>query len=231
MTNWHLKIMRMIAQPAVNAVVNVRWITPNRISYFRLLLNIPQFFCFAVGGVYYIIGCVIYEFTYYLDCMDGQLARARGTSSQYGHWLEVLGDRLYQGLGGFFGFFVAYGVWHQTQSMIPWVLLAVILFGKYADRALVSMQLEDKSPDQIMTKMQEENVQYKKSKLFQLVMLFDSWHFEIVLLCALFYYPLGILLPMHPVLLGMWISAVMSQVQWVGRFVMALRYFIKNKLV
>jgi len=231
MTNWHLKIMRMLAQPAVDGVVNVKWITPNRISYFRLLLNIPQFFCFAFGGMYYVIGAILHEIIYFFDCMDGQLARTRGIPSQYGHWIEVLGDRLYQGIGGIFGFFVAYGVWRETQSSLPWILLAVVLFGKYADRAIVAMKLEDKSPDQIMTKMQEENVQYKKSKLFGLVMLFDSWHFEVVILCALFYFPLKHILPIHPITFALIISAVMSQAHWMGRFIMSLRFFIKNKMI
>lgn len=102
MENFYLNFYRRCAQPFVDAVEDVGWITPNRITYFRLVGNIPIFYCFYMGGIFYIIGAFLNEVLFLLDCMDGQLARQRGTSSQFGHWLEVLGDRLYISVGGIF---------------------------------------------------------------------------------------------------------------------------------
>jgi len=208
-----------------------KWITPNGISYFRLIGCIPQFACFYYGGFYYIIGAVLNEILYLLDRTDGALARVRGTTSQYGHWIEVIGDRLIIGTSGLFGFFIALGVWRATGDVLIWILLFFNVYAKFADRAIISMNMEDKSPDGVMDRLQEDNEKIKKSGLYHLTSKMDLLHFQIVIVCAFLYYPLSAMLTIHPLMFGMLISSILVQTNWLGRLFVSLRFFIRNKFI
>ena len=231
MLDWYDNFYIKKGQKLAEKLVTVLWITPNGISYFRLIGCIPLYYCFYLGGFFYMIGAVLNEFLYLLDRTDGALARLRGTTSQYGHWVEVLGDRLVADTTGLFGLFVALGVWRETQDILIWILLFFTMFAKYADRVILTMNLEDKSPDNVMARLQEDNVEFKKKKLYNLASKMDSWHFEIVIICAFLYYPLGWLFTIHPVMLGMLISTVLVQANWVGRLYVSIRFFIRNKFI
>lgn len=207
---------------------HIEWITPNGISYFRLLGCIPMFYCFSQGGIYYLIGAILNEILYLLDRTDGALARVRGTSSQYGHWIEVLGDRLIAGQAGLFGLFLALGIWKETQNVLVWILLFWNVFAKYADRAILSMNTEDKSPDGVMVKLQVDNEGFKKKKLYKIASTFDTWSYEIIIIFAFLYYPLKPFLTIHPVLLGFFISTVLVQANWIGRTYVSIKFFKKN---
>lgn len=231
MLDWYDNFYIKWGQKLAEKLENVLWITPNGISYFRLLGCIPQFACFYLGGFYYVVGGILNEVLYLVDRTDGALARVRGTTSQYGHWIEVIGDRLVIGTSGLFGLFVALGVWRETGDILIWILLFFTVYAKFADRAILTMNLEDKSPDGVMERLQEDNNEIKQKKIYKLASKMDTWHYEIVIICALLYYPLKAILTIHPIMFGMILSTLMVQVNWLGRLYVSLRFFIRNKFV
>jgi len=80
-------------------------ITPNQVTYISVALGILSGWAFAQGtfaGMF--IGGVCLEFSLIFDCVDGQLARATGQSSEWG--------RLLDGIGGYIAYLaVVWGVW------------------------------------------------------------------------------------------------------------------------
>jgi len=92
----------------------LEFITPNHVTWFSFFLTI-------LGGLVLIIAedkvillllvFLCYWFSSIFDCVDGQLARKRGTSSKKGGWLDRVLD---EGKG--FPFFIALGFHIQDMN-------------------------------------------------------------------------------------------------------------------
>jgi phosphatidylglycerophosphate synthase len=83
------------------AAVFVAWfeptrITPNQVTLLSFLVGMLSAFWLALmpGHWALIVGALLFQFAYVLDCVDGMLARARKTSSPQGHLLDFLMDEL-----------------------------------------------------------------------------------------------------------------------------------------
>lgn len=106
------------------------------------------------------------------------------------------------------------------------------MFGKNADRAIVSMIMEENSENDIMKSLREENAKFTQKKIYKISGWFlDLWTHEIVILCALLYYPLKVIFTIHPLVIGMVFSAILVQGNWIARIYVSLNFFIKNKHV
>ena len=90
---------RLVARPLAAVVVVPlarTGITPNQVTF----LTLPVFLAGAVvlallpSWSALVAGAAIIEFSYVLDCADGQLARLKGTSSPVGAHLDFLMDEL-----------------------------------------------------------------------------------------------------------------------------------------
>ena len=69
--------------------------TPNQVTTVSLAVALLAAGCFAVGDRWsYIVGAVLLQLSFGLDCADGQLARLTGTFSALGGWLDAMFDRL-----------------------------------------------------------------------------------------------------------------------------------------
>jgi phosphatidylglycerophosphate synthase len=83
------------------AAVFVAWfeptkITPNQVtllSYFIGMISVG-WLALVPGHWALIVGALLFQLAYILDCVDGMLARARKTSSPQGHLLDFLMDEL-----------------------------------------------------------------------------------------------------------------------------------------
>ncbi|HDY87848.1 MAG TPA: hypothetical protein ENH82_06990 [bacterium] len=195
------------------------WITANRITYFRLIMLLPMFWCFYHGEYWYIIGAVLNEFIYLLDRTDGALCRLRNDCSEYGVWLEEAGDRLI-GLYGVF-FFITFGLWNQTGLVIVWILLFFHIYARYADRILFALK-----PKRNINEIQnilEDNRQEARAQ--PVIRFIDTCSYQIVIFTALLYYPLGFVLPVNPMLAAIFLSTGIVQISWIGRFYFAIKYF------
>lgn len=71
-------------------------ITPNQVTLLRLMVALSSGLAFILECP--VTGALLFVAWYLLDCMDGKLARFRGTASPFGDWLDRTSDRVGVGL-------------------------------------------------------------------------------------------------------------------------------------
>ena len=104
-------------------VVDFKWLNPNLITLFSFIVAILSSIFIVVGGTTnFVIAAVLINLSHVLDCMDGQMARYRGTSSLAGSFYDKLTDQLQVII--WFGA-VGYAAYDQTQSVIPIFLVFI----------------------------------------------------------------------------------------------------------
>lgn len=131
---WSSFVTAPLAIAANYAVVDVKGITPNRITAASFLVAIVAMACILVGNVeYFIAAAILIHLSHVLDCMDGQMARFRRVSSLAGSYYDRLTDQIQVTL--WFGA-AGYAAYIQTLSVIP-VFLAMIGIAFYGLRGYV----------------------------------------------------------------------------------------------
>ena len=120
---------------AVNyVVVDIKWLTPNLITLFSFITAIISVLFIITGGtVNFIIAAVLIHLSHVLDCMDGQMARYRKTSSPSGSYFDKLTDQIQVII--WFGS-IGYAAYSQSQSVLP-VFLAFTGVAFYSLRGYV----------------------------------------------------------------------------------------------
>lgn len=81
-------------------VLRIEWIfanytkfTPNQITIMSLMFGLLSAYLFLFGTWYYLImGAIVFEFSYILDCIDGRIARLKGLESKFGAYLDIITD-------------------------------------------------------------------------------------------------------------------------------------------
>lgn len=69
-------------------------ITPNQISFFSFLLSLVAAVFFATGDyLYLLVGGILAQFASIIDGSDGEVARLKYLSSEYGGWFDAVLDR------------------------------------------------------------------------------------------------------------------------------------------
>jgi phosphatidylglycerophosphate synthase len=121
--NWFTE---WVARPPAAVVVyalRATPITPNQVTFLSAAIAAAACAMFAVlpGHLWLIAAAVVFEFSFVLDCADGQLARLRKTASPLGHLLDFLMDELKAML--LFGS-VAVRLWLETRD--PTILIVGI---------------------------------------------------------------------------------------------------------
>lgn len=86
------KILHSITIKLANILVNISWITPNQISWLSGILGGAIAGWFIIRGNY-AIAVLFIIISGLLDCLDGDLARARGVASGEGDILDSVIDR------------------------------------------------------------------------------------------------------------------------------------------
>lgn len=72
-------------------------ITPNQVTFLSALVAAGACAMFALlpgSYLWCVVAALVFEFSFVLDCADGQLARLRKTASPLGHLLDFLMDEL-----------------------------------------------------------------------------------------------------------------------------------------
>ncbi|MGN6106597.1 MAG: CDP-alcohol phosphatidyltransferase family protein, partial [Kofleriaceae bacterium] len=71
-------------------------ITPNQVTFLSAVIAAGAAAMFALlpGYAWLVVAAAVYEFSFVLDCADGQLARLRKIASPLGHLLDFLMDEL-----------------------------------------------------------------------------------------------------------------------------------------
>jgi phosphatidylglycerophosphate synthase len=106
---------------AINLVV-VDWpfLTPNRITVLSFVTGLMAGVLILLGEpVHFIIAAFLINLSHVLDCMDGQMAKYRGTSSRFGNYFDKVTDQI-----KIFVWFAATSVasFNQTHSVTPVLL-------------------------------------------------------------------------------------------------------------
>jgi phosphatidylglycerophosphate synthase len=92
---WTVWLVDPLASRLVWLVAPVKWITPNLLTMGAFLLGFVAAYCFVQGDYPWLIaGAVVFHISFVLDCMDGKIARLKGTGSVFGAWLDYVFDRL-----------------------------------------------------------------------------------------------------------------------------------------
>ncbi|MGQ0432028.1 MAG: CDP-alcohol phosphatidyltransferase family protein [Microthrixaceae bacterium] len=89
---WTVLAIDPVAVRILPLLRNVRWITPIGVTVLGGLFGVLAIVLFLVGQP--LAAGIAYELRFLLDCVDGKLARLRGTTSSFGALLDVLLDVL-----------------------------------------------------------------------------------------------------------------------------------------
>jgi hypothetical protein len=84
-----------VANYLLRYIADINWITPNHVTLFALFLGVLASACFIVASpLFMILGALLVQLSFIVDCMDGQLARYRQQFSALGAWLDRIADRV-----------------------------------------------------------------------------------------------------------------------------------------
>jgi len=115
-------------------VVDFKWLTPNKLTLISFLTAIVSVLFIITGGTQnFIIAAVLIHLSHIFDCMDGQMARYRKTTSLSGSYYDKLTDQIQVTL--WFGA-TGYSAYTQSHSVLP-VFLAFIGVAFYSLRGYV----------------------------------------------------------------------------------------------
>lgn len=114
---WTVYFVDPVACRVALPVANRTKITPNGLTVFSLVLGAVSALCFATNHL--IAGAVVFYLSFMIDCVDGKIARLKGTGTPFGLWLDYVGDRVRVVLcaGG-----LAYGQYALTSD-VNYILL------------------------------------------------------------------------------------------------------------
>ncbi len=131
---WSSFVTSPLAIFANFVVVDWKWLTPNLITLFSLITALFSAILIIIGGqINFYIAAGLINVSHILDCMDGQMARYRGTSSRLGNYFDKVTDLVQI----FFWFSaIAYAAFLQTHSIIP-IFLAFTGVSFYSLRVYV----------------------------------------------------------------------------------------------
>ncbi|MFT7686742.1 MAG: phosphatidylglycerophosphate synthase [Candidatus Azotimanducaceae bacterium] len=140
-------------------VVDVQWLTPNRLTLLSFLVALASAgFILANSPGNFIVAAVLINLSHVLDCMDGQMARYRKSTSLTGSYYDKFTDQLQVII--WFGA-IGYTAYMQSHSAVP-LMLAFVGVAFYSLRGYVKyvglytmMQRDQSYSDQLAAKQME----------------------------------------------------------------------------
>lgn len=92
---WTVFLVDPVAAPAVRLLANRTRVTPNQLSVTAFVLGLGAAAIFLLTDWPWLAaGGVVFYFAFYIDCIDGKIARLKGTGSAFGQWLDWIFDRV-----------------------------------------------------------------------------------------------------------------------------------------
>ena len=124
---WTVLLVDPVASRLTVPVANHTRITPNQISFVSFAVGLLSAAAFTRGTYGWLaLGALAYHVSFVLDCMDGKIARLKGTGTAFGMWLDFSFDR--------YKFWIcaaalAYGQYRITGEVaFVWLALFVAFF-------------------------------------------------------------------------------------------------------
>jgi hypothetical protein len=124
---WTVLFTDPIAIPLVRLLARRRWMTPDQVSILAAVLGLAVGPVLGIGTrVSFIAGGLLFQIAFIVDCVDGKLARALGTTSTRGESLDVLGDSIRRASASL-GLIV--GIWRLEEAEVAfwWAIVYVAL--------------------------------------------------------------------------------------------------------
>ncbi|RGA01687.1 CDP-alcohol phosphatidyltransferase family protein [Microbispora triticiradicis] len=92
---WTVFLVDPLAGRLVVGTANRTSVTPNQITWGAFALGLGSAWCFLrAEWPWLVAGAVLYHLSFVLDCMDGKIARLKGTGTVLGGWLDYVFDRI-----------------------------------------------------------------------------------------------------------------------------------------
>ncbi|MFC5833051.1 CDP-alcohol phosphatidyltransferase family protein [Nonomuraea insulae] len=151
---WTVYFVDPVACRVALPVANHTRLTPNGLTVFSLVLGLVSAVCFGLNQL--IAGAGFFYLSFMIDCVDGKIARLKGTGTPFGLWLDYVGDRIRVVLcaGG-----LAYGQYTLTGDVRYIVLgaaVAVLDLFRYVNapqmkrvRDAVREERQDPEPEEV----------------------------------------------------------------------------------
>ena len=152
---WSSFVTSPLAIAANYCVVDLPWLSPNRITLASFLTAIVSVICIVVGGTAnFIAAALLIHLSHVLDCMDGQMARYRQVSSPVGSYYDRVTDQIQVTL--WFGA-VGYAAYAQSMSAVPLFLafIGVAFYGLRGYVKYVAIEIETSLDPVYSAKMAE----------------------------------------------------------------------------
>ena len=110
-------------------IVDIKWISPNLVTTSSLLLCLVAGIFISIGSTtFLLISSALIQLVFILDCLDGQLARYRKQSTNFGAWYDRVTDRVKDFL---IYFSIALGHFNIYKDWKVWPLAMTSLFFIY----------------------------------------------------------------------------------------------------
>ncbi len=144
---WASLFSGQIANLFLIFIADVKWITPNWVTTISLFTCVIAAAFVSTGvTIFLIIGAMLVQLVFILDCLDGQLARYRGQSSNFGAWYDRVTDRIkdfliYISIAlGHYRVYEDWKIWPLTMTS----LFFVYLFDYYVNQDIKLEAVEKK---------------------------------------------------------------------------------------
>jgi phosphatidylglycerophosphate synthase len=130
---WTVVVVDPVAAPLLRALYQAPQVTPNRLTVASLTVAIAAGFSYASGTL--VLGALLFQLSFLLDCMDGKLAHSRDQLSRFGGWFDSVidGFRVVFCYGGLVWSFADDDLSRATTAVIalyPVLSYTVIVTGK-----------------------------------------------------------------------------------------------------
>lgn len=89
---WTVYLVDPVACRVALVLANRTRVTPNALTVFSLFLGALSAACFAINDLR--TAAVLFYLSFMIDCVDGKIARLKGTGTPFGLWLDYVGDRI-----------------------------------------------------------------------------------------------------------------------------------------
>jgi phosphatidylglycerophosphate synthase len=91
---WTVFLVDPLAARIIVPVANRTKVTPNQVSLTSFVVGLLAAAAFWQGDhPALVVGALLYHISFVLDCVDGKIARLKGTGSVFGMWLDYSFDR------------------------------------------------------------------------------------------------------------------------------------------
>ncbi|MFC4075602.1 CDP-alcohol phosphatidyltransferase family protein [Salinithrix halophila] len=135
---WTVLLVDPVASRLIVPTANYTNITPNQLSIFSFILGMTAVYCFFLGNyTALVVGALLYHISFIIDCMDGKIARLKGTGSTFGMLLDISLDHIRVILCGAALTYSQY----RIHDDVTYLYLAFLFLAAYCARHINALQL------------------------------------------------------------------------------------------